>query len=445
MRAKVKPTRHSQVDQRRWLFIGVVSWFVVAFIRPQDMVSAIKVLPLGYLSLGLILVGLLKIGDYRRFRDRSSVLHLCFLVVVVLGYFKAVNTFWLFHYFLTLTTYWIVFCIAVPMVMEVAKYRDLLIKLMFVVYAVLGVWVLTHGGRGQGAFLGDENDAALALGVGFALCFPLRSVYRTKAGRSFASLALALCVVGIVATMSRGGFIGLVAALLAVALFSGRMLKTLSMTLLFAVLALPLVPDRYVTEVQSIDDPSESTRVQRMYMWRIGLQAYMSNPILGIGVGNYAYRVADYEKTEFVQKANIFGRSFAGRSVHSTYFQVLPEVGTLGALIFVVMAWRVLRNGIRFGVGNRAEDDRGVALARGTSAGMVVFLASGAFLSAAYYPHFWMLCGFSASIGSVQPWIRSNKCSGNAMSVEKSTSDQCSPASTSPRVRRRYSLGSRRN
>jgi O-antigen ligase len=361
-------------------------------------VSLAGIVPFGYMGMAMVLFAWLRSGDKRTVRGRLSATYLILLGVVALGYFNAVNTYWLFLNFVEIATYWLIFCIALPLVLEERKYFIGLVKLMFVSYAVIGVWVITHNGHGQGAFLGDENDAALALGVGLGLCYPLRPVLAERSWRWFGLVVMALCAAGIVASASRGGFVGLVAVLLATAYLSGRLLRVLTVIAVVGLLALPLVPDQYFKEIQSINDPTESTRVQRLYMWRIGFQAYMSNPVLGIGAGNYGYRVADYETTPFVQKKNIFGRSFGGRAVHSTYFQILPELGTGGAIIFLVLATSVLRTGFAARKSGEGDDPTIVALARGTAAGMVAFLAAGAFVSAAYYPHFWMLCGLSASL-----------------------------------------------
>jgi O-antigen ligase len=125
---------------------------------------------------------------------------------------------------------------------------------------------------------------------------------------------------------------------------------------------------------------------------------YVGNPMIGVGAGNYPYRVADYETAEFVQRADIWNRSLAGRSVHSSYFQLLAELGTLGLIVFVLMMVHVLRQGLKIGRNTKEADTVAVQLAQATAAAMCAFLAAGAFLSALYYPHFWLVCAMSGSV-----------------------------------------------
>jgi hypothetical protein len=389
-------------DPLKWLYRGVALWLIVNYLRPQDIVKPIGALPLGYIACLIMAIAWFRCKDMEIAKHRFSKLHAAMLVVIALGVANAVNTYWLFQNFVTMATYWVVFFLCLPMLMKSPEYRPKIIRILFLCFGVIGLWVVTHGGHGQGAFLGDENDAALALVVGFGFCFPMRSELKSGAGKIFGIVVLGLCLAGIVVTLSRGGFLGLVAVLFAVAYFSGRILKTLGTILLFAILAIPFVPDKYVAEMNTISDPKESTRVQRLYMWRIGVQQWMSNPIFGVGAGNYPYRVADYEVTEFVQRANIFNRSFAGRSVHSAYFQLLPELGTLGAIIFLLMAGGILKQGLVVGRAAGDKDDIAVRLAQGTAAGMCAFLVAGAFVSVLYYPQFWMLCGLGVAVDSIR-------------------------------------------
>lgn len=395
---KRKEGKDAGASALRWIYGGIWLWMVVSFVRPQSIVPPLSALGLGMIAQAILIVGLLRARDFRPFKEPLTRLHMVVVVVLVLGAFKAVNTYWLFQAFVAMLTYLAVFYWALPLVMEDGKYRLQILKLMFVIYAVMGCWVMTHGGRGQGAFLADENDAALALSVGFGFCYPLVRFLPGKAWRALGYGALVASVVGIIVTLSRGGFLGLLAVIMAVAFFSGRLVRTLLIFALLAVAAIPFVPESYKKEMSTISDPAESTRVQRLYMWRIAVQQYMSHPVLGIGAENYPYRVADHEGTPFVQKANIFGRSFGGRSVHSSFFQILPELGTFGALAFLFMALRVLWRGFKLGRKEDEEDPMRTALARATAGGMIPFLVAGAFVSAAYYPHFWMLCGFSACL-----------------------------------------------
>ncbi len=388
-------------DTLRLLYYAVAGWFIVSYIQPQTIVPALGVIRPGLISTVVVLVCWIKTHDRRAFREPFAIMHLLLLLVLALGIFTAVNTFWLFTYFQVMAIHWIVFYLAMPLLMEREDYRFKLFLLFAVAFGFIGVWVMTHGGHGQGSFLGDENDAAVALSTGFCLCFPLRTLFPTRFQRVICNLALLLCAGGVVASLSRGGFLGLVTGMFAVALFSGKLIKTLVTLAVLSVLALPLVPSGYWKEMNTMNDPNDSTRVQRLYMWRIGISMWAGNPVIGVGAGNYPYRVQDYETTKFVQKANIFNRSFGGRPAHSTYFTLLPELGSAGALIFLLMVARILRQGFRLARSPPGVSPSVVALGRGIAAGVLAFMMSGAFVTALYYPHFWLLCGLGTSMAYI--------------------------------------------
>ena len=73
-------------------------------------------------------------------------------------------------------------------------------------------WAALHGGRGTGAGLEDENDVALYINTFLPFACTFCSGWRDGRSGSCSSVsAIIVGVAGVVSTMSRGGFIGLVA------------------------------------------------------------------------------------------------------------------------------------------------------------------------------------------------------------------------------------------
>jgi O-antigen ligase len=95
-------------------------------------------------------------------------------------------------------------------------------------------------------------------------------------------------------------------------------------------------------------------------------------------------------------RLNVFGRSFAGRAAHSLYFTMLAELGSVGSVAFLVMLAAVIRRTWKL---SRAGDP-GLppGLASGVGAALVSYAACSAFVSAFYYPPFWVLCGFACGM-----------------------------------------------
>jgi O-antigen ligase len=103
-------------------------------------------------------------------------------------------------------------------------------------------------------------------------------------------------------------------------------------------------------------------------------------------------------------------RTVWGKDVHSIFLTVLPEAGLLGTLIFL---WLILRQfrlhaRIRRNLKEREDqcagsspDEEGrlmLTASLGLSGALVAYLATGAFLSAFYYPHFWNLLALSLAL-----------------------------------------------
>ena len=113
----------------------------------------------------------------------------------------------------------------------------------------------------------------------------------------------------------------------------------------------------------------------------------MSNPILGVGAGQFP---ANF--TRFAP-----GDETRWKTAHSIYFLVLGELGLpgLGVLLFFIFSnlaqnTRLVRQIRRKPT---AATDRQVQLLSCLSVSVIAYAIAGAFLSATYYPHMFVLSG----------------------------------------------------
>lgn len=204
-------------------------------------------------------------------------------------------------------------------------------------------------------------------------------------------------VAGVVATASRGGFVGLVVTVGAMVWFSKRRLRNVILVTLASGIFFLSIPYEYKAEILSINDTEDNTRQDRIYSWERGWEMFLDNPIVGVGVGNYPWRVSEYELSSGANYGQ--RRMLGGRVAHSLYFTLLPETGIVGTLIVVLLVIRFFR---RLGSPRRGDslhlsDDSLVvgAAARATTASMIGFLATAVFISVLYYPQMWYLFGFA--------------------------------------------------
>ncbi len=144
-------------------------------------------------------------------------------------------------------------------------------------------------------------------------------------------LALPLCVLAVVGTYSRGGFVALAAATLTYILLQRRRIPALtglSVVLVLGALFVP-VPQSYLDRLETIrtyDEIGEDSAMSRPHFWRVGLQMGLEHP-LGVGLRQYEQAYDTFDTSH--------GRYGFKRSVHSSHVQVFAELGILGALIWV--------------------------------------------------------------------------------------------------------------
>lgn len=172
--------------------------------------------------------------------------------------------------------------------------------------------------RGTGIF-NDPNDLALAFVVAMPfLVGPMLAKRTTFIGR-LATVGLAIPImIALYLTNSRGGVLGLGAALLPFIWRSGRWLTRI-VVVLGLVAALGLAAPSRMTQMDS-DESSAQGRVQS---WSEGLQMLKLRPVLGVGFGRYG------EYNELV--------------AHNSFVHVLAELGVIGGFCFTGMFFWLFR------------------------------------------------------------------------------------------------------
>jgi hypothetical protein len=358
----------------------------------------------GLLALGLLLVAWVTCSPKRRLLGDPIIRwQLVYLGVALAGLIVIVNHRAWFNMTTAYLEYLFAFSIALPTVMQQENYTNGLIRLFVASFAFLAFWVVAHGGIGTAGWMMDENDAAAVLIVGACLGYALWSHSVDKRQKGMGALLGAACIIGVVATNSRGGFLGLAAAILAMAIFSRAILRASVAVVIGCALALLLVPDRYLSEMKTINDPSDRTRAARIYSWHRAWDMFLANPVIGVGAGNYAWTVNLYEgsKEAEIQRGGM--RSLGGRAAHSLPFTLLSEMGIVGTLGFVSAAGVAFRRAWRI---SRATPESGGSptrrmLAAWIGTGLIGHLVAAVFISVLWYPMIWLLIALGIVLGPV--------------------------------------------
>lgn len=367
------------------------------------------------------------------------------LVIAVMGPF-AENNYNVFMWFRNMGVLFI--CLVIPMahVVNTEQRFSVIIAGITIVMVYLGLYAITHGGRGPGGHVGDENDVSLALNSFIPLVFLSMFLAKTVLQRVLYGLAVGIMVLGVAATMSRGGFLGLVAVLGYCFFLTPNKGKTLTLGFVMLLILIPLAPEKYWGEIASIgteagnEDPRKGTGALRREYWQTAREMFKANPIFGIGAGNFQWEVGNYQTPDQFER---LGRSLDGQECHSVYFATLAELGGTGFGLFLLVLWYNLRDlsGMLSGkklvasqqkwiglpaqsarvndfasdsairirrsqsgaveglaVSGPIEQSRLTLYAHGLRGGILGFLVSGIFLSAFGYPPFWLLTGLVVSL-----------------------------------------------
>jgi probable O-glycosylation ligase (exosortase A-associated) len=141
------------------------------------------------------------------------------------------------------------------------------------------------------------------------------------------------CTFTVIGTYSRGGFLSLSAAVLFfIALQKRRAVAftSLGVAVVLGLLIVPL-PQEYVDRLSTIrtyEEIGEDSAMSRPHFWKVAVRMAERN-FFGVGLRQYDNA---YDQYDFLD-----GRYGRGRSVHSSHYQVLAELGYPGAAVWAVL------------------------------------------------------------------------------------------------------------
>ena len=155
-------------------------------------------------------------------------------------------------------------------------------------------------------------------------------------------IVLALCVLCLIFTWSRGAWLG---ATLAVMIFLIATDKRWALCALIIVVALPFVPvvlssnSAIVGRITSIGDMSDSSTAYRVSIWRSALRVISDFWLSGIGSGSGAFSLV-------YQKYAASGVGYALHS-HNLFLQLLVELGIGGFFVFIALILKYVKTSVQ--------------------------------------------------------------------------------------------------
>ena len=222
---------------------------------------------------------------------------------------------------------------------------------------------------------GSPNHLGMFLGRAFPVALALAALGGTRRGL-FAGALLPIGV-ALVLTFSVGAWVGVAAAVVAVALYFGRrvVLSGGAAALVLCAVSLPAL--LRVERIASHLDFSEGTSFLRLQLWGSALDLVWDHPLAGVGLDNFLYY---YRDLGYMLPGGWREPSLS--HPHNLALDFWLSLGLIGLLLFSVLLYRFYRDAWRVVRRSPVRGDRALALA--ALASMTDFVAHG-LIDASYF------------------------------------------------------------
>lgn len=395
----------SHPERDRTAFIWTVIFTAMIFLRPQDIVPPLEYLHLAELSAILGLVSLV-VGRLRRgapiARWTPELVGVLVLGAIVL--LTSPFSIWMGGSIGVFTDMYAKVILIYLLAVNVLESPDRLERLTWILVlavgyigfrAVLdyvrGVNLVGHGTRVEGSVGGimqNPNDLALNM-VSF---LPLAVFSAIRPGSTVRRLVAAGCAVfmlgAIVASGSRGGFLGFAAMLIVLACFVAKQRPGLVIAGVLAMIcALPVLPSSYWRRIESITDPSKDdfqSSEARKELFGESFDAFLQHPLTGVGAGEF-------------KDWNPEHREQAWHEAHNVWLQLAAEIGIFGVAAFAFLVIRGCGAVVKTrGLLRRLRRRRNAPRSDLSDHDLAVLDAHSAAMAASMIG--WLVCAFFASV-----------------------------------------------
>jgi probable O-glycosylation ligase (exosortase A-associated) len=247
-----------------------------------------------------------------------------------------------------------------------------------------------------GHVLGDRNELSVAFVMILPVCAYLLREYGKQSRALSAALlgTIALTVVAIIGTQSRGGFIALLALGAYFYLKSERKALATVMIALLVIGLSQVVTSEWVSRINTIDSADkDASFMGRVVAWKLSFILASHNPFFGGGFKGLEYFPVwsslsqEFSSFPWFYTGDALPDPDKARAAHSVYFQVLGDHGFFGLAIylgFLLAAFRKARKVVKAVRANKLPD--WIARAATTlQLSLFAFCVGGAALSFAYF------------------------------------------------------------
>ena len=262
-----------------------------------------------------------------------------------------------------------------------------------------GLKVLASGGAHNVAgvpnsSLTDNNLYALGMAMLVPLLMYLYRYSVNKYAKWAAAAGLALTIMTIIGTNSRGGFLALMVLGFWYWMISHRKLISLLVVTVLAFGVVQVAPERWFDRIETIQTAGEDDSfMNRVAAWRVSASIASDHPVFGAGFN--AVQIP-WVWDQYKDRPSIFNvdmSKYSPKAAHSIYFQVLGDLGYVGLLLFLALLVTAFAARTRV-KSIYKKTGRGLWALDLSNAGclsLVAFMAAGAGVSLAYFELVYLL------------------------------------------------------
>ncbi|WKZ39217.1 MAG: O-antigen ligase family protein [Anaerolineales bacterium] len=312
--------------------------------------------------------------------------------------------------------YCVLFCIRKP---EEWKLAALAMVLVTAGVSLLGVYQVATGNTGNDfwGFAGVIDDrlggpinepnmwGQVLVGV---IPFVIFGFLRETANKKmFYGIVFVILAIVLLNTYSRGAYLAFIISVFFITFFFARSnIWAVSLVTAIVLLALPLLPSRYVERFQTLSflstsdqsgiyqDASLQGRTSEMLT---ALTMFAEHPLLGVGAANYP---TNYQK--YTQIIGLEFRSYE-REAHSLYLEILAETGLFGTLSFMGIVFFVFHMlaRIKSQIRNTKYFYEWSNYISAAQVSFVAYLFAAIFLHGSYIRFFWIFIALSLALTQI--------------------------------------------
>jgi putative inorganic carbon (hco3(-)) transporter len=387
------------------MFFGLMLFLAVEYIGLQYDLPPLKAIRFTtLLNYGLFVLVLARHQARGMWAHMQTKIFATFIAVTMLSVMWAVVQTYAFASIQPFIDYTITFVLTASLVDRRSRFDRLAWTLILVSAVIVARNLdklsssLRLGGFRAGYFLGDNNDFAWGCVVMLPLILFLAFGRRPFLTRLAGLAGATICLVGIVGTGSRGGTLGLAAALLFYWLIVSKRKLMGAIVLAIVVCGVLLfAPSSYIQRMHTVETYEEDSSAQaRLQLWGASLKMARDYP-LGVGAGNFSSAYGRFYMPP-PETSGITWSSQRWLSAHSIYFRVIGEYGYGGGALLLWLLIANIATNLKshkrlLALGNPATLPAVWPALIATS--VVGFSIAGIFLGGLMYPHLFILSGLT--------------------------------------------------